>query len=59
MTLAFSISNDASLIGELISTRYVLTTNSDPASNYYVYKIIGVRINDEVVIKSGTVFLIE
>ena len=34
-------------------------TNSDPASNFYVYKIIGVRINDEVVTKTGTIFLIE
>ena len=34
-------------------------TNSDPASNFYVYKIIGVRINDEVVSKTGTIFLIE
>ena len=34
-------------------------TNSDPSSNFYVYKIIGVRINDEIVIKSGTIFLIE
>ena len=34
-------------------------TNSDPASNFYVYKIIGVRINDEIVTKTGTIFLIE
>ena len=34
-------------------------TNSDPSSNFYVYKIIGVRINDEIVIKTGTIFLIE
>ena len=34
-------------------------TNSDPASNFYVYKIIGVRINDEVVTKTGTIFLIQ
>ena len=34
-------------------------TNSDPASNFYVYKIIGVRLNDEVVTKTGTIFLIE
>ena len=34
-------------------------TSSDPASNFYVYKIIGVRINDEVVTKTGTIFLIE
>jgi hypothetical protein len=34
-------------------------TNSDPSSNFYVYKIIGVLINDETVTKSGTIFLIE
>ena len=34
-------------------------TNSDPASSFYVYKIIGVRINDDVVTKTGTIFLIE
>ena len=34
-------------------------TNSDPASNFYVYKIIGLRINDEVVTKTGTIFLIQ
>ena len=33
--------------------------NSDPASSFYVYKIIGVRINDDVVTKTGTIFLIE
>ena len=34
-------------------------TNSDPSSNFYVYKILGIRINDEVVTKTGTIFLIE
>ena len=34
-------------------------TNSDPTSNFYVYKILGIRINDEVVTKTGTIFLIE
>jgi hypothetical protein len=33
--------------------------NSDPASNFFIYKIIGVRINDEVVTKTGTIFLIQ
>ena len=34
-------------------------TNSDPASKFYIYKILGVRLNDEVVSKTGTIFLIE
>ena len=33
--------------------------NSDPSSNFYVYKIIGTRINEELVTKTGTIFLIE
>ena len=33
--------------------------NSDPSSNFYVYKIIGTRINEELVTRTGTVFLIE
>ena len=30
--------------------------NSDPSSNFYVYKIIGTRINEELVTKTGTIF---
>lgn len=33
--------------------------NSDPSSNFYVFKIIGTRINEELVTRTGTVFLIE
>jgi PKD repeat protein len=33
--------------------------NSDPSSNFYIYKIIGTRINEELVTRTGTIFLIE
>ena len=33
--------------------------NSDPSSNFYIFKIIGTRINEELVTRTGTVFLIE
>ena len=33
--------------------------NSDPSSNFYIYKIIGTRINEELVTSTGTIFLIE
>jgi PKD repeat protein len=34
-------------------------SNPDPNSNYYVYKIIAIRLNDEVVTKTGTIFLLK
>ena len=33
--------------------------NSDPSSNFYIYKIIGTRINEDLVTSTGTIFLIE
>lgn len=34
-------------------------SNSDPNSNYYVYKIIATRLNDEIVTETGTLFLLK
>lgn len=34
-------------------------SNSDPNSNYYVYKIIATRLNDEIVTETGTIFLLK
>ena len=34
-------------------------SNSDPNSNYYVYKIIATRLNDEIVTDTGTIFLLK
>jgi PKD repeat protein len=34
-------------------------SNSDPNSNYYVYKIIATRLNDEIITKTGTIFLLK
>ena len=34
-------------------------TNSDPNSNFYVYKITAVRLNDEVITDVGTIFLLK
>jgi hypothetical protein len=34
-------------------------SNSDPNSNYYVYKIIATRLNDEIITETGTIFLLK
>jgi len=34
-------------------------SNADPNSNYYVYKIIATRINDEIVTDVGSIFLLK
>ena len=34
-------------------------SNSDPNSNYYVYKIIATRLNDEIITDTGTIFLLK
>ena len=34
-------------------------SNSDPNSNYYVYKIIATRLNDEIVTDVGTILLLK
>ena len=54
-----SVSEDNLSENGLIEIKGWDGTNSDPSSNFYVYKILGIRINDEVVTKTGTIFLIE
>jgi hypothetical protein len=34
-------------------------SNPDPNSNYYVYKIIATRLNDEIITETGTIFLLK
>lgn len=54
-----TVSEDTVSSTEAIQVKGWDGSNADPNSNYYVYKIIATRINDEIVTDVGSIFLLK